>query len=726
LPAPACLLFVLLLGAVVRPPPAAAVVSSVCARLGDGAGHRLDTDTFVLFGNDVEARVTLEVRPDARNTGARALLRGPDARRRGALPLSLDVGLPDDAEPQVSVRQLRARGRGFTGAYCLHLESTDPGQSIEPIGDVEVEWVALAADRGSVFPPFLPVASGDWAGAIQPVIPLVGGHVYAVVVTTGVRDHEGLRLEPDAAFETELGVRPRDRGGPVALFSDDPEAPANPYPDGRLVQSDGTIRVPDHVAWSGVSTTDPALAAARADLRATADGLEHLDGFSPVQPMRIALSRPVDLATVTPENVLVFERTDRSFDLPRLVREIRRFGLRPRDVALAVSFPTLDVESGHQALRRRLASLASSSPIGAILDDPDPGDDLPIGVFGPESPEYGSYLAAHPEIGRVVVGLFPSRDFRGPDGLFDPARLDGTATPPVVPLDFALTLPSTGTPPYPVVIFQHGFAGSNQQVLTRVGPALARHGLAAIGIDAVSHGRRGNFLDLLTGSVFQLRDIFRQTNADQMALVRMIERGLDIDGLDDDALSDLDASRIAYLGISMGGLTGGPFVANEPVIRAAVLNVMSGRTALNGLNAGTRPIYASYLSERVGLAADSPEFEAYLAQSIALGQLAADAADSLNFARRWWQLPFPGTAPRPVLIQEGVDDPLVWNVLTEELAMVAGFATNVPQHDAAGVTGHWIFQPPGGHGIFDRPDVQEQAAVFLASEGTQLIDPAAP
>jgi hypothetical protein len=717
-------LLAVLLFACTTAAPAAAAVTTACARLGDGVGKRSDHDTFRIRTGGADARVTLEARPDGGNGGDRALVRAGRARRRGSLPLSLDLTLDGAEEIQVSIRQLGARAHGFAGAYCLRVESESPELSADSLGDVEVEWVALAADRGSVFPPFLPVTDGDWAGAIQPVIPLVGNRVYAVVVTRGVRDHDGLRLQPDAAFAAAVGLAPHDRGGPVARYSDDPEGPDNPYPDGRLVHGDGTLRIPDHVAWSGVSTDDPALAAARADLRATADGLERLNGFSTVQPIQIALSQPVDIATVTPKTVLVFERTDHALDLPGLLTEIRRFGLRPRDVAVATSFPTLDIEGGHQALRARLAALDASSPIAAILDDPDPTDDLPIGVFGADSAEYGSYLAEHPEIARVVVGLLPSRDFRGADGLFDPARLDGTATPPVVPLDFVLTLPASGTPPYPVVVFGHGFAGSNQQVLTRVGPVLARHGLATIGIDAVAHGRRGNFLDLLTGSAFQLRDIFRQTNADQMALVHMIQRGVDVPGVGDDASSDLDATHIDYLGISMGGLAGGPFVASEPAIRAAVLNVMSGRTALNGLNAGTLPIYSGYYSARVGLAPDSPEFEAYLAQSIALGQHAADPSDSLNFARRWWLAPFPGTERRRVLVQEGIGDALVWNVLTEELAMVAGLQSNVPQSDPDGVAGHWIFDPPGGHGIFDRTDVQEQAAVFLASEGTSLIEPA--
>ena len=63
--------------------------------------------------------------------------------------------------------------------------------------------------------------------------------------------------------------------------------------------------------------------------------------------------------------------------------------------------------------------------------------------------------------------------------------------------------------------------------------------------------------------------------------------------------------------------------------------------------------------------------------------------------------------------------------LTAGVLAYAGGARNAADaaSDPAGVSGHWIFQPPGGHGIFDRTDVQEQAATFLASGGTELIDP---
>ena len=107
-----------------------------------------------------------------------------------------------------------------------------------------------------------------------------------------------------------------------------------------------------------------------------------------------------------------------------------------------------------------------------------------------------------------------------------------------------------------------------------------------------------------------------------------------------------------------------------------------------------------------------------------LGQHGADAGDSLNFARRWTRQPFPDYPARRVLMQEGLDDALVFNVLSEELAMVAGLATGEAAESAAGVSAHWIF--PGGHGIFERPDVQVQAGTYLASGGTRIVAPATP
>jgi hypothetical protein len=50
-------------------------------------------------------------------------------------------------------------------------------------------------------------------------------------------------------------------------------------------------------------------------------------------------------------------------------------------------------------------------------------------------------------------------------------------------------------------------------------------------------------------------DGIRQTAADLMQLVRVIEVGVDVDG---DGVPDLDPSRIYYFGHSLGGFYGQP------------------------------------------------------------------------------------------------------------------------------------------------------------------------
>src|SRR5262249_57175590 len=69
------------------------------------------------------------------------------------------------------------------------------------------------------------------------------------------------------------------------------------------------------------------------------------------------------------------------------------------------------------------------------------------------------------------------------------------------------------------------------------------------------------------------RDGLRQTVADLMQLVRVIQVGVDVDG---DGVADLNPDRIYYFGQSFGGIYGTKFVAVEPAIRAGVPNVPGG------------------------------------------------------------------------------------------------------------------------------------------------------
>jgi hypothetical protein len=74
-------------------------------------------------------------------------------------------------------------------------------------------------------------------------------------------------------------------------------------------------------------------------------------------------------------------------------------------------------------------------------------------------------------------------------------------------------------------------------------------------------------------TIISNRDALRQTVADLMQLVRVIEVGMDVNG---DGSRDLDSSRIYYFGQSLGGIYGTILLAVEPDVRAGVPNVPGG------------------------------------------------------------------------------------------------------------------------------------------------------
>src|SRR5262249_9804080 len=156
----------------------------------------------------------------------------------------------------------------------------------------------------------------------------------------------------------------------------------------------------------------------------------------------------------------------------------------------------------------------------------------------------------------------------------------------------------------------------------------------------------------------QVRDIFRQTIADQMALVRALEAGVDVDG---DGRADVDTSEIDYLGRSLGSILGATFVAVEDRIHAAVLNRRGGAGAFLGQAPAVRPIYSGYYAGITDLDIDSPEFDVFVDRLLELGQQTLDPADPLNFARFWKIAPFSGAPARRILLQEGIGDEWVTN-----------------------------------------------------------------
>ncbi len=422
------------------------------------------------------------------------------------------------------------------------------------------------------------------------------------------------------------------------------------------------------------------------------------------------LFREVRDASARPDDPVLGEAHDR---YSGVLASLSANGVpRSRVAALAV-FTVQTVLPDMQSARARVwegdaptveltAAYAAGPELDAILGTPSvavPGLDVEGGVV-------------HAHIGHLVHGTFPARWFASPrprvHGRFE-YDADGevvSAATDTVP--FTLTIPNATSGPAPLVIFCHGI-GSERSSMLAIADALAASGYATLGIDLPFHGMRASFdvvdarsvysgaptpdgfgdhvgnaiyLDYLgvqdTDGPFEpfhptyVRDILRQSALELMTAVRAAREGdwsavQAVPGLESFAV---DPAPIAFVGVSLGGIVGTVFVASEPEIGAAVLNVTGGNLGhLVERSAGFAPIFLPILLPRLGVDPDTVDPMAYPASfhpELALYQTLLDRGDSMSFA------PLLRRQPRDVLFQMARDDETVPNSATEGLARAAG------------------------------------------------------
>jgi hypothetical protein len=96
----------------------------------------------------------------------------------------------------------------------------------------------------------------------------------------------------------------------------------------------------------------------------------------------------------------------------------------------------------------------------------------------------------------------------------------------------------------------------------------------------------------------------RQTAADLMQLVRIIQVGMDVDG---DGNRELNPGYISYLGFSQGSGYGAPFLGVEPDVRTSALNVPGvANYTWQRLAPGARPNFGRLLEARTPSLLNSP------------------------------------------------------------------------------------------------------------------------
>jgi hypothetical protein len=251
----------------------------------------------------------------------------------------------------------------------------------------------------------------------------------------------------------------------------------------------------------------------------------------------------------------------------------------------------------------------------------------------------------------------------------------------------------------------------------------------------------------------------RQTALDLSRLVLTIQGGIDLDG---DGKPDLDATKVYYVGQSLGSMYGSIFSALDPAVRASVLNVGGGSVedivrwsetyhslaaALLGsrtpslLNEGTDfndnyvfPYQPVLVNEVAGAIAIQNAFELY--------EWLESPGDAVYYAPHLDASMLPGVPFKRILFQLAREDTTMPNMATTRLIKAADHPTTWEyRHDLALADGLQLPQDPhpflalfisisGTTVSFPSLDAieiglaaQQQVAGFFASDGQAAPDP---
>lgn len=394
------------------------------------------------------------------------------------------------------------------------------------------------------------------------------------------------------------------------------------------------------------------------------------------------------------------------------------------DIASLAVFTVQNVERG---LEDAHAVIHADPPAAITIDRVATGIDLDALLGSPVIDLPGLDVergVQHTHIGWVIDGHFDSPGFLAAEPMVHGRfGYDGDGTLAVrrterVP--FTLALPAGDVSSLRLVIFQHGL-GAERSTMFSVADALCAEGWAVAAIDIPYHGMRAGLdtsvLDRshnfgtepgpdLFGEIggdavylgfvgasdtegelspfhpFYVRDVLRQSVADLMGLVHVLDDGdwtvVEAEG-GPTGLGFSD-EPLGFVGVSLGGIVGTTFVTTEPRIGAAVLNVTGGvLTALVGGSASFNGAFLPLLGPRVGLDVASIDYEGVppeMLPELAIYQTLLDAGDSQAYT------PLLALRERHLLFQMALDDETVPNFATEGLARASGAAlagTSMPR-----------------------------------------------
>jgi hypothetical protein len=395
--------------------------------------------------------------------------------------------------------------------------------------------------------------------------------------------------------------------------------------------------------------------------------------------------------------------------------------------------------------------------------------------------------AADPKTGTISF----DRTTTGSDATFS-VRLP--ASPIQEPVRFVLVLPNSSGP-WPVAIVQHGLDGWRGSMMPVV-DSFAAAGWATILIDLPFHGARSvctadnqcisnaaGACDMMTGqcmgglklatpsatdpfacaleplsgdpsdcrplasgaafvnpaNLFGSRDNLRQYVVDAQQLMRVIQDKTNATGLAAQIAPTFvyDSTKIGYLGMSLGSVTGALFLAVAPDPQTAVLNVGGGHL-VQIIAEGSLSSLLAPLLQALSITPDTPAF----LQLLNTAQWILDPADPFALGQHLVRAPvtpyLTGTqnAPKHVIVQEAGMDTVILPQFEAALSREILGETGIDQAGhAQGITtsGTHVstFFPDATHGSILVPvpsaavtaSMQTQAVTFISSAGSTLVSP---
>ncbi len=259
---------------------------------------------------------------------------------------------------------------------------------------------------------------------------------------------------------------------------------------------------------------------------------------------------------------------------------------------------------------------------------------------------------------KVIVGTEPVTTYRVP---------------------MSLWLPKDSGGPVPVIVVGHGLGGDRNN-FADLAEVFCPEGFALVGIDALGHGNHPtsagpddplallSFLGIDIGTQrilgLRLRDNFRQSTYDKLQLLRLLRTHPDVNG---DGQLDLDMDRLAYLGISLGGIMGPELLALDGGFQLALLPVAGARLVPIITESSSFANFRPIMEGVVGGASE-------LRKIATLVQALMDPGDPASYAAHVLSDRFEGAgthAPH-VLQQMAIDDEIVNNGSNRILARALG------------------------------------------------------